>query len=99
MPSPGGLPEVPCANCGRRVRGLRWGDALPRVPCRAGGRARRLASRIALGGDGADGGCTWSFGCPADPTVADLWRASPCAATYLLVRRIASRIAMELLPQ
>ena len=33
MRLPGGLPEVPCAKCERRVPGLPWGELCPE--CRA----------------------------------------------------------------
>ena len=45
---PGGLPEVPCAKCERRVAGLSWGELCPECRAERQGRATRLANRISL---------------------------------------------------
>ena len=45
---PGGLPEVPCAKCERRVAGLPWGELCPDCRAERSGRATRLAHRISL---------------------------------------------------
>jgi len=97
MLSPGGLPEVPCAKCGRRVRGLPWGDLCP--DCRAARRKRAstLANRVALVATALMAAyVAWRL--PRDPT-SRLYGGVAVLATYIIVRRIASRIAMEFLPQ
>ena len=48
MLSPGGLPEVPCAKCQRRVAGLPWGELCPECRAERSARASRLANRISL---------------------------------------------------
>lgn len=97
MPSPVGLPEVPCVECGQRVRGLPWGELCP--DCRAARhrRASRLASRISLAATLLMG-LYVAFRMPSDP-MARVYGAIAVAATYIIVRRIATRLAMELLPR
>jgi hypothetical protein len=97
MLSPGGLPEVPCARCERRVRGLAWGELCP--PCRAerAARSSRLGNRISLVATALMAAyVAWRL--PVDPT-ARFYGAVAVVATYIIVRRIASRIAMEFLPR
>ena len=48
MRSLSGLPEVPCARCERRIRGLGWGELCPDCLAERKGRARSLANRISL---------------------------------------------------
>lgn len=98
MRSPHGwLPEVPCAQCGTRVRGLGWGELCP--DCRAARqrRANRLAGRISLAAT-ALMAVYVAFRVPPEP-LARVYAAIAVVATYIIVRRIASRLAMELLPR
>ncbi len=97
MPLPSGLPEVPCAKCGRRVPGLAWTALCPECRWEREARARRLSSRIALAATAAMG-LYLILRLPTDPT-SRIYGAIAVAATYLIVRRIASRLAMEFLPQ
>lgn len=97
MPLLSGLPEVPCAKCGRRVPGLAWTALCPECRWEREGRARRLSSRIALAATTIMG-LYLVLRLPADPT-ARLYAGIAVVATYLIVRRIATRLAMEFLPR
>jgi hypothetical protein len=97
MLSPGGLPEVPCVRCERRVRGLGWGELCPQCRAERLVRSSRLGNRIALAATALMAAyVAWHL--PVDPT-ARFYGAVAVVATYIIVRRIASRIAMEFLPQ
>jgi hypothetical protein len=93
MPSFGGSPEVPCAKCGKRVPRIAWGELCPDCRWEREGRAKKISSRAALA-------ATLLMGLyvilrvPADPT-ARLTSVLAVLATYMLVRRIAGRLAME----
>jgi hypothetical protein len=97
MPLPSGLPEVPCAKCGRRVPGLAWTALCPECRWEREARARRLSRRIALAAT-AVMGLYVLLRLPADPT-ARFYAGVAVVATYLIVGRIATRLAMEFLPQ
>ena len=95
MPSLSGLPEVPCARCGQRIRGLSWGELCPDCLAEKKRRARRLSNRISLA-------ATLLMAIyvilrvPAD-SMARLYGGIAVLATYIIVRRIATAIAMEYL--
>jgi hypothetical protein len=89
----GGLPEVPCARCGERVAGLPWGELCPACHARRQRRASRLATRISLAATVLMG-LYVAFRMPPDP-MARLYGAIAVLATYIIVRRIAARVAME----
>jgi hypothetical protein len=93
--SPGGLPEVPCAKCQRRVRGIQWGDVCPECLAEKKGRASRLANRISLAATALTAAYV-ALRLPNDPT-ARFYGAVAVVATYIIMRRIVSRIAMEML--
>jgi hypothetical protein len=93
--SPSGLPEVPCAKCGRRLSGLPWGELCPECRAQREKRASRLAHRISLAATVLMAGYV-ALRVPADPT-ARLYAAIAALATYIIVRRIATRVAMEYL--
>ena len=95
MLSPGGLPEVPCANCERRVRGLQWGELCPQCRAERGARASRLANRISLAATALTAAYV-ALRMPNDST-ARFYGAIAVVATYIIVRRIVSRVAMEVL--
>jgi hypothetical protein len=95
MLSLGGLPEVPCARCERRVAGLAWGDLCPDCRAERSRRASRIANRISLAATLLMG-LYVSFSLPHDP-MARVYGAIAVLATYIIVRRIASRVAMEIL--
>lgn len=93
MLSRGGLPEVPCASCGRRVVGLGWGDLCPQCHAARARRASRIATRISLAATLLMG-LYVAFQLPPDP-MARIYGAVAVLATYIIVRRIAGRVAME----
>ncbi len=95
MLSRSGLPEVPCARCGRRFPGLPWGELCPDCFAERKGRASRLASRISLAATVLMAAYV-ALRLPADPT-ARLYAGIAVLATYIIVRRIATRVAMEYL--
>lgn len=89
------LPEVPCADCGTRVEGLRWGDR-----CRDCQRARkRRAARI-----GTRVGLVLTLGCaawltlrlPTTPTARG-YGAIALLVVFLIGRQVGARAAMELM--
>jgi len=89
----GGLPEVPCARCGERIAGLPWGELCPTCRAQRQRRASRLSNRISLAATVLMG-LYVAFRMPSDPT-ARLYGAIAVLATYIIVRRIASRVALE----
>ncbi len=89
----GGLPEVPCARCGERIAGLPWGELCPACRTQRQRRASRLANRISLAATVLMG-LYVAFRMPPDPT-ARLYGAIAVLATYIIVRRIAARVALE----
>jgi hypothetical protein len=95
MQSLSGLPEVPCARCERRIRGLAWGDLCPDCLAQRKGRARRLANRISLAATLLMAAYV-ALRVPATP-MARLYAGIAVLATYIIVRRIASQVAMEFL--
>jgi hypothetical protein len=94
----GGSPDVPCLTCGKRVFGLKWGTDCPDCHAVRQARADRLAGRVALAGTALMGLYVW-FRVPAEPVLGRIYGAIAVAATYILLRRIVSRIAMEYLPR
>lgn len=97
MLSPSGWPEVPCAKCGKRVPRLAWGALCPECRWEREGRARRIASRSALVCTGLMG-LYVALRTPVDPT-ARILGIIAVLVTYVIVRRVAGRIAMEFLPR
>ena len=93
MLSRGGLPEVPCARCGERFVGLAWGDLCPRCRAERSRRASKVANRISLAATLLMG-LYVALTMPSDP-MARIYGAVAVLATYIIVRRIASRVAME----
>jgi len=90
-----GLPEVPCAKCGRRIEGLPWGELCPDCLADRKRRASRLAGRISLATTVLMAAYV-VLRVPADP-MARLYAAIAVLATYIITRRIVTRVAMEYL--
>lgn len=98
MLSPGGwAPEAPCARCERRVRGLAWGELCRDCKAERSRRAARVARRSALSATLAIG-LYVALVTPPVPLVR-VYGIIAILATYLLVRQIVHRVAMELLPR
>lgn len=95
MRSLGGLPEAPCARCERRVRGLQWGDLCPDCMAERRRRASRLASRISLAATVLMAAYV-AIRLPGAP-MARLYGGIAVLATYIIVRRIVTLVAMEYL--
>jgi hypothetical protein len=94
---PSGLPEVPCVKCGRRIRGLGWGELCPDCLGERRRRASRLANRISLAATVLMAAYV-AFRVTAAP-MARLYGGIAVLATYIIVRRIATQVAMEYLPK
>jgi hypothetical protein len=92
---PSGLPEVPCARCGRRLSGLPWGDLCPDCQAERRRRASRLAHRISLAATVLMAAYV-AIRMTSAP-MARIYGAVAVLATYIIVRRIATQIAMEYL--
>ena len=95
MQSLSGLPEVPCVRCQRRIRGLGWGELCPDCRTERKRRASRLASRISLAATVLMAAYV-ALRMPGAP-MARLYGAIAVLATYIIVRRIATLVAMEYL--
>ena len=95
MPLPSALPEVPCVRCGNRIRGLGWGELCPDCYAQRKARARRLAGRISLAAMVLMAAYV-AIRIPAAP-MARLYGGIAVLATYIIVRRIATLVAMEYL--
>jgi hypothetical protein len=95
VPLPSALPEVPCARCGRRIRGLGWGELCPECLRERKLRARKLASRISLAATVLMAAYV-AIRVSAAP-MARMYGAVAVLATYIIVRRIATQLAMEFL--
>ncbi len=94
----GGSPDVPCLTCGKRVYGLSWGTDCPDCHARRQARASRLGGRVALGATALMGLYVW-LRVPPEPALGRIYGIVAVLATYVIVRRIVSRIAMEYLPR
>lgn len=97
MLSPSGLPEVPCVRCGTRVAGLGWGELCPACRAERTRRANRLASRISLPATLLVGVYV-ALRMPSFP-LARIYGVIAVLVTYIVVRKIVQRVALELLPQ
>ena len=97
MPSLGGSAEIPCARCGRRVAGLGWGELCPLCRMEREGRASRLARRVALVAT-ALVALYVMLRMPPQP-LSRVYGAIVVLVTYVAVRRIVGRFAMEFLPR
>ena len=96
MPSPGGFLEAPCIKCGRRDAGVGWGERCSQCQARLKARASRVGRWSALTATVAVG--LWiRFTVPANAPYATIYGIVAVVATYIIVRRVVSRIAMEFL--
>ncbi|MEP6572635.1 MAG: hypothetical protein ABJD11_08060 [Gemmatimonadota bacterium] len=97
MRSPSGWAEIPCAQCGTRVSGIDWGELCPACRQIRLQRARRLSLRISLPATLLLG-LYVIFRMPPTP-LARIYGALAVVITYVVLRRIVTRVAMELLPR
>jgi hypothetical protein len=91
----GGLPEVPCARCGERIAGLPWGELCPACRAQRQRRASRLANRISLAATALMAAYV-AIRIGAAP-MGRVYGAIAVLATYIIVRRIVTAVAMEYL--
>lgn len=97
MPSPGGWPEPACARCGEREPGVQWGELCSNCLKLRKRRANRVSSIISLAGTAL--AAAWvSHRLPAIPN-ARVYAVVLVVAVYIILRRIATRVAMEFLPR
>jgi hypothetical protein len=97
MPLPGGSAEVPCARCGEREPGVQWGELCANCLKLRKRRANRVSSLISLAGT-AMAAAYVSYRLPAIPN-ARIYAVVLVVAVYIILRRIATRVAMEFLPR
>jgi hypothetical protein len=94
MRSPSGWPEVPCAACGTRIAGLAWGDVCADCRARREGRATRLARRISLPATLLVG-LYVILRVPPDVPIARIYGIIAVLVTYIVVRKVVHRVALE----
>jgi hypothetical protein len=88
-------PPPPCAECRERVPGIRWGDLCPDCRARLARRASRWARGISL--LAAMVVVWYAFATMRLTAGTRVWIAGIAVATYFLVRRIVTQIAIEIL--
>jgi hypothetical protein len=93
MRSLAGSPEAPCSRCGARIAGLALGDRCPDCNRQLRRRASRLAGRISLLATLLVALYVY-LRMPPVPLLR-IYGAIAVLATYVLVRRIVSRVAFE----
>jgi len=96
MPSPAGWREVPCIECGRFVPGINFAERCTECLDRRQRKARHIASRVAIAATVLM--AAWTLWRMPNTALGRWYAGVGIAATYLLVRVIARRIAMEVLP-
>jgi hypothetical protein len=94
MPSLAGLPEAPCARCGKRAR-IAWGELCPICQGEREGRAIRISRWVAL----AVAFLVGFYAVLRIPPEHKWYAAIVVAGVYLITRRIATRLAVEFLPR
>ena len=99
MPSRAGWPtEAPCIDCGNRTEGLLLGERCPWCQVRRERRASRVAGRIALGAAILMAGYLFLRPLPGGGMSGRVYAGVAILITYLLVRKIAAVIAIQMLP-
>jgi len=96
VPSPPGWREVPCVACERFVEGIDFGERCRDCQRQRARRVAVIARRAALVATAATG--AWVLSRPPASPTAQWTGIIAVPATYLLVRVIVGRLAMELLP-
>jgi hypothetical protein len=94
MPSLSGLPDVPCARCGRRGP-IAWGELCPICQGERLVQAVKLSRWVALGSALVVG----LYAVLRIPPQYRWYSAIAVAGIYLITRRIVTRLAMEFLPR
>ena len=95
MPSPVGWPELPCARCGARTAGIDFGALCPDCMAALKAQAQKLGRRAALAATVAV--ALWGILGVSRAPLARTYAGAAVIATYLIVRRLVERIALEVL--
>jgi hypothetical protein len=95
MRLPSGWAEVPCARCGTHVAGLGWGELCDACLKERKRRANRISGIISLAGTALTAAYV-ALRFPAIPS-ARLYAAVLVVAVYIILRRIAGRVALAVL--
>jgi hypothetical protein len=94
MLSHDGFLEVPCARCGRKGAKIQWGELCPVCREERQRKASRIGRLVAIPSTMAVG--LWVLlSVPADVPLARVYGMVAVVATYVLVRRIVSRVAQD----
>ena len=88
-------PPAPCAKCGQKVAGVKWGDLCPDCKAELRRRAMPLARIISFVAALLIIGYAW-LRIPLGP-VSRIWVAGIAIAAMFLVRKIVLQVAMEVL--
>ena len=88
-------PPAPCARCGKRAPGVKWGDLCQECLAELQRRASPLARIISLVFVGAV--IVYAFSRLTLTMSVRIWVAIIAIATYFLVRKIVTQIAVEFL--
>ena len=88
-------PPAPCAKCGQRAPGIKWGDLCYECQAELRRRASPLARIISLLVVGAV--IVYAFSRLTLTPSVRIWVAAIAIATYFLVRKIVTQIAVEFL--
>jgi hypothetical protein len=88
-------PPVPCARCLKKAPGINWGDLCPECLAELRHRATPIARRISILAALLVVGYAW-FQISLTPN-SRVWVAGIAIGTYLLVRKIVTQIAIEVL--
>lgn len=95
MPSPAGWREVPCVECGEFVRGIGFVERCSPCQARRERRAGALATRAALVAMALM--AVWVLRRVPNTSLGRWYAGVGIASTYLIVRFITRRVAMEVL--
>jgi hypothetical protein len=98
MPSRAGWPtEAPCIDCGKRTEGLLLGQRCPMCQVRRERQAGKVAGRVALGAAVLMAAYLAWRPFPGG-TPGRVYAGVAVLITYLLVRKIATIVAIQMLP-
>jgi hypothetical protein len=89
-----GLPDAPCARCGKRAR-IAWGELCPICRGEREDKAVRLSRWVAL----AVAVVIGTYAALQIPPERRWYAVVAVAGIYLIVRRIVTRLAVEFLPR
>ena len=94
MPSLSGLPDAPCARCGKRAS-IQWGELCPICQGERAVRAVKISRWVAL----AVAMIAGLYAVLRIPEQHKWYTAIAVVGVYIIARRIATRLALEFLPK